>query len=93
MLDFSKIQFPTWTRDSRRPNTAEMSTLDMAKLKVTAAIARKPTSGIIHEGTNDYVAANWKATEESLRVEASRLNMEPEELFEKLIGDPGFKLD
>lgn len=86
-MDWDKVDFPDIK--NRAPQSGALSTLDYWKLVIASKILRKSVRGIVQTAIACYLARNWAAHEERLGVEAKRLGIRPEELFERLARDKG----
>lgn len=83
-MDWSKIKVPEPTRGVTRPTSGALSTLDAFKLVVISKLINKSVAAIIQTAILTYLNRNWEDHETRLLVEANRLGLTPEELFNRL---------
>ena len=90
-MDWDKIVVPEIK--NRTPKTGALSDLDYLKLVASAKILRKSVMGVVQTAILCYLARNWQSHEERIKVEAQRMGIEPEELFQQLVdgNDEGLK--
>ena len=85
MLDWSKVRFPEQPK-TKRYQIGELSTLDNAKILVHSVLVKRSVAEVLKTAAYTFLARHWeKSMEVRLVAEASRLNMEPEELFSKIL--------
>lgn len=84
-LDYSRLQLPEY--QNTRVNSAPLSPLDFAKFKVGCKLKRRSMSGNAQQALTAYVLRWWADDEQRLLVEANRLGITPEELFNRLAAD------
>lgn len=90
-MDWDKVVVPEIK--NRSPRSGQLSDLDYLKLVASAKILRKSLMAVVQTAILCYLARNWDSHEERIRVEAQRLGIEPEELFQRLVDgeDEGLK--
>lgn len=86
-LDYSQLQLPDY--QNTRVNSAPLSPLDFAKFKVGCKLKRRSMSSNAQQALTAYVLRWWADDEQRLVVEANRLGISPEELFNRLAGVDG----
>lgn len=86
-LDYSKVQLPDYP--NTRINSSPLSPLDFAKFKVGCKLKRRSLSGNSQQALTAYTLRWWADDEQRLLVEANRLGISPEELFNRLASDNG----
>jgi hypothetical protein len=86
-LDYTKIQLPDY--QNTRINSAPLSPLDFAKFKVGCKLKRRSLSGNSQQALTAYTLRWWADDEQRLVVEANRLGITSEELFNRLAGAEG----
>ncbi|MFB2983538.1 hypothetical protein [Microseira sp. BLCC-F43] len=86
-LDYTKINLPNFP--NTRIQTAPLSTLDYAKFKVGCKLKNRSIGGNGQQAMTDHVLRSWHEDEQRLIVEANRLRITPEELFNQLVREDG----
>ncbi|GET44610.1 hypothetical protein [Microseira wollei] len=86
-LDYTKIQLPNFP--NTRIQTAPLSTLDYAKFKVGCKLKNRSIGGNGQQAMTDHILRWWYEDEQRLIVEANRLGITPEELFNQLVKEDG----
>ena len=84
-MDWSKVRFP---KDfaTKRLQAGELSTLDHAKILVHSSLTRRSVSEVVKTAIFTFIRRNWEdSMMERLRAEASRQEIEPEELFSQIL--------
>ncbi|NET05596.1 MAG: hypothetical protein F6K16_12995 [Symploca sp. SIO2B6] len=84
-LDFSKINVPAYS--NTRIQTAPLGNLDYAKFKVGTKLKKRTLSGNSQQAMTAYTLRWWPDDEQRLIVEANRLGITPEELFNQLASE------
>jgi len=70
---------------STRLQSSEVATLDYCKLVVASKLLKKSVAAVLQTALYTYLAKNWEEHEKRLVAEATRLGVEPEELFVLLL--------
>lgn len=84
-LNYLEIKIPNYK--VTRINSAPLSSLDFARFKVGCKLKRRSLSSNAQSALTMYILRCWEEDEKRLIVEANRLEITPEELFNRLAND------
>jgi hypothetical protein len=84
-LDYKKIVVPNYS--NTRIQTAPLNGLDYAKFKVGTKLKNRSLAQNGQQAMTAYTLRWWPEDEQRLVVEANRLGITPEELFNRLAAE------